>query len=145
MWKTVSVEFKMKFELNKNRLVAGKIRCVQGLNRGMSSNSWRLTSRNPVKSSEELMWYTKNVLLKMFINSLNIGLLLGAWVDKAVHEVEIDGHFVIRTVLDAAANKEDNTGHLLKHERTHRDWYPWKRCNSKQCYLFDPYLSFTVI
>ncbi len=52
-------------------------------------------------------------LSKMFINGLNIGLLLRAWVDKAVHEVEIDGHFVKGTVLDAAANKEDNTGHLL--------------------------------
>ena len=34
-----------------------------------------------------------------------------------------------------AVRKEGHADSLLGHEKTHNYWYPWKRCNTKQCFL----------
>ena len=63
------------------------------------------------------------------------GLLLWPCVEKTVHGVQTYWLWLKKIVLSAAVNKEGHADSFLVHERTHDYWFPWKRCNSKQCYL----------
>ena len=75
----------------------------------------------------------KNVF---FTSGLNIGLLLWARVKKTAHEMETHWLSSKVKVLGTAVSKEGQADSLLEHVITHYNWFPWKRCNYKQCIIF---------
>ena len=45
-------------------------------------------------------------------------------------------HTLVRKkILSAVVSKEGHADSLLRNERIHHIWFPWKRCNYKQCFL----------
>ena len=58
----------------------------------------------------------------------------------AKHGFELKSHSMSgnthkEKVLCTAVSKEGHADSLLIYERTHHYWFPWKRCNCKQCFL----------
>ena len=60
---------------------------------------------------------------KILINGLNMGLLLWAWVEKAVHRVEIHWFSGKEKVLATAISKKRHSDLCLGHNRTHHYWF----------------------
>ena len=73
------------------------------------------------------------LLKRMFTNRLNMGFPLLDWVKKTVYEVETHWLPWKEKVLGAELTKGD-ADRVLRHKRTHPYWFPWKRCNCKQCF-----------
>ena len=114
----------------------GKSNCAPGLNRGLPSNLWWLRCANQMKFTEEyVMCMEIHVLVKKtFTNGLNMGLPLQARGEKTVYGVETYWLSGKENILGATVSKESHADDILGHERTHDYWFPWKRCNCKQCF-----------
>ena len=112
-----------------------------GLNSSLLWNFWQLRSANHVKFTECVMCVYREVCFsqKMFTNRLKICLLLWAWVEKTVTGIETHWLSGIEKVLGTVVNKEGHVHNVLGHERTYHNWFPWKRCNCKQCFLLPTY------
>ena len=59
-----------------------------------------------------------------------------ARLEKTLHEVEIHWLSDKEKVLGAVVSKEGHADSLLGRVRIHYNWFPWRRCNYKQCFLF---------
>ena len=80
-------------------------------------------------TEQSVMCLEKYFLVKkIFINGLNTGFPLQVWIGKTVHGMEIHRFPGKEKVLGAEAIKEGHADSLLEHERTHNDWFHWKRC-----------------
>ena len=108
-----------------------------GLNRGLSSKFWWLRRANNVKFADECVKCMENHVLvkKRFINGWNMGLSLWTWVKKTIYGLEMHWCYSKEKILGAALSKEGHADSLLGYEKTNHHWFPWKRCNCKQCFL----------
>ena len=74
-------------------------------------------------------------LLKKY---LWMSLALQACVEKTGNEGETHRLSSKEKVLGAAVNKESHADCLLRHKRTHHNWFPWKSAtvnNASYCQL----------
>ena len=71
----------------------------------------------------------------MFTNGQNMDLPPWAYVEKTVHGVKTHWHSSKEKVPGTVVSKEGHADSVLKHEMTHHYWFPWKKCNCKQCFL----------
>ena len=62
-------------------------------------------------------------------------LLLWVWIKKTVHGAETHWLSGKAKVPGTSVSKEGNADSLLRYEKTHHNWFPWKRYNFKQCFL----------
>ena len=70
---------------------------------------------------------------KMFPNELNMGLPLYDWVKKTLHRMET--HWLSdKEKVPGAITSKGHADCLLGHERTHHNWFSWKRRKYKQCF-----------
>ena len=71
----------------------------------------------------------------MFTKWLNMGLPLGARIEKIIHGIEIHEYFGKEKVPGTPVSKEGYAESYLGYERNHHNQFSWKRSNSKQCFL----------
>ena len=93
---------------------------------GWSSKFWWLKSGNIVKFTEECVVLEEHVSVKkMFMNGLNMGLQLSAYVKKTVYGVETHRLSSKEKVLGTAGHADI----LLGYERIHHYRFPLKGFN----------------
>ena len=62
-----------------------------------------------------------------------------------VYGVETDWLSIKEKVPGAVFSKGSQADGFLGHERTHHQWFPWKKCNCKHCFLLlTPLAKFTL-
>ena len=108
---------------------------AQDLNIGLLSNFGWLKSVNHVKCIEEyVMHMEKHVLVKKNVYKwVKYAFVTMSWKNSPLrwtHRLSSK-----EKVLDAVVSEEGNVDSLQRNERINNYWFPWKKCNCKQCFL----------